>query len=280
MSGERRTGWEEAERWFSADPPRGGDGGGGGGGGEEPEGPPPVPRCEVCGAELEPDQTYCLECGSPTPLAPRLRRGGRAAAILAGAMVVLGVGGGALAYALVSDDDDDPAGATSPTTVTTATTATGGVLPPPTGPLPTDTSVTTPTAPTTPTSPTTTGFETVTGPTPTSPTTTGTTSAATETEPEPTPPPDSGASDWPAGETAWTAVLSSVRSESDARVAKERLRASGEPAGVLFSSEIPGLRPGYWVLFSGTYAGRAQAVSQAATLRSEFPDAYARRIQG
>ena len=239
--------------------------------GHVPEGPPPVPRCEACGAELEPDQTYCMECGAPTPLAPRLRRGGRALAILAGAMVILGIGAGALAYAVVSDDDDEAvATATSATAITAPTTAATAVPPPLTGPLPTDTSFTIPTAPTTPTDPgvTGTGFETVTGPTPTAPATTQ------ETEPA------TGSSDWPAGETAWTAVLSSVRSEADARAAKARLTASGEPAGVLFSSDYPGLEPGYWVVFSGSFPGRAAAESHARELRSQFPGAYARRIQG
>jgi SPOR domain len=274
VSDERPTGWEEADRWFSDDA--------GGGGGEE--GPPPVPRCEVCGAELEPDQTYCLECGAPTPLAPRLRRGGRTAALLAGAMVVLGLGAGALAYAVASDDDEGGGGSTTPTAVT-APTATAPIVPPPvTGPLPPDTSFTTPTAPTAPagTTGTVTGFPTVTGPTPTAPATTDTTPTETEPAPIPTPEPDpdTGSSDWPAGETAWTAVLSSVRSESDARAAKSRLAGTGEPAGVLFSSDYPGLRPGYWVLFSGSFPQRAEAESHALGLSADWPGAYARRIEG
>ncbi len=245
----------------------------------EEETPPPAPRCEVCGAELEPDQTYCLECGAPTPLAPRLRRGGRALALLAGAMVILGAGAGALAYAVASDDDDAGPAGSAPTT---ATAPTGGatVVPPPlTGPLPPDTSFTTPTAPAT-TAPgtgtgTATGFETVTGPTPTTPTET----QPTETQPTETQPPDTGG-DWPAGETAWTAILSSVRSESDARAAKARLAGSGEPAGVLFSSDYPGLRPGYWVVFSGSYSSEAAAEAQAQKLSGQFPGGYARRIEG
>ena len=105
---------------------------------------------------------------------------------------------------------------------------------------------------------------------------------ATETQPTETEPPDSGggSSDWPAGETAWTAILSSVRSESDARAAKSRLASSGEPAGVLFSSDYPGLRPGYWVVFSGSYSSESAAEAQASALSGRFPGAYARRIEG
>jgi len=95
-------------------------------------------------------------------------------------------------------------------------------------------------------------------------------------------PPDAGAgaSDWPAGETAWTAILSSVRSESDARAAKGRVQGSGEPAGILFSTDFPGLRAGYWVVYSGMFDGRDEAVAQAVKLRPDFPGAYARRIEG
>lgn len=61
--------------------------------------PPPV-HCDACGIVLEPDQTYCLECGAPTPLAPRMRRRARRSALaLTSAVIVLGLGSGALASA-------------------------------------------------------------------------------------------------------------------------------------------------------------------------------------
>ncbi len=294
MSEPRRTGWEEAERWFAA-----GTAGPTAAGGVPP---PSSPVCDVCGAALETDQTYCLECGSPTPLALRLRRGGRNTAILAGAMIVLGLGAGALAYAMVNDDEPgDPTNTvTTPSTVLVVPTQTTVILPPATqtvpstGPLPADTSVTTPTAPilTTPsTAPTATGFSTVTGPsstpttTPTTaPTTTATTTAtttvATTVTRTATVPTAGGDSDWPAGRTAWTAVLASVRSEPDARAAKARVAAGGNPAGVLFSTDFSVLRSGYWVVFSGIYDSRVTAIAQATKLRGGFPRAYARRIEG
>ncbi len=278
MTERRRTGWEEADRWFA----------GGGDGGTPPpaaEGEPePEPRCAVCGAELEADQTYCLECGSPTPLAPRLRRGGgRSLAVLAGAAAILGLGAGALAFAVTTDDED----ATATTPATTVATGPFVPLPPETAPtigtLPPDTSFTVPTIPdTTFTTPTAsgTGFDTVTGPSGTTP------PAATEpVEPvDPVDPVDpidpGGVSDWPAGETAWTAILSSVRSESDARAASDRVAASGEPSGVLFSSDFPDLRPGFWVVYSGSFGDRGAAIAQATRLRPQFPGAYARRLEG
>lgn len=289
MSGSRPTGWEGADRWFAS----GSGGEGEASPGEDAPPPPPPPACAVCGAELEPDQTYCLECGSPTPLAPRLRRSGRTAALLAGGMIVLGLGAGALAFAVVNDDEDE-AGAATVTTSSTVPTGTLPVTPLPTGPttgsLPADTSFTTPTAPgpTTPTTPglttgtlpSTTGFDTVTGPT-SAPTTAPATTSAPTTGPTPgTTEEADGSSDWPIGVTAWTAMLASTRSESDARSAKGRVAAGGDPAGVLFSSDFPDLRPGYWVVFSGSYGSRDSAIAQAVKLRPQFPTAYARRIEG
>jgi hypothetical protein len=49
---------------------------------------------------------------------------------------------------------------------------------------------------------------------------------------------------------------------------------------VLFSSDFPGLRSGYWVVFSGMYDGRDAALAQAGKLRPQWPGAYARRISG
>lgn len=271
------TGWEGADRWFASDDT--------GGGSSEGHTPP----CAVCGAELEPDQTYCLECGSPTPHAPLLRRSGRTVGILAGAMLVLGLGAGALAYAVVTDDDPgSPAGisgATSPGQDTSGATpfptATATATAPLTGGLPPDPSIGTSTTPVLTTPDTTglaTGFETVTGPA-SVPTTTEDATTETPSEP-PIDPPVASDSDWPEGRTAWTAILASVRNEAAARSAKSRAASGGRPAGVLFSSDYPDLRAGYWVVFSGTYAARTAAVAQATKLRPSFPGAYARQIAG
>jgi hypothetical protein len=278
VSGERRTGWEEADKWFARPDAQG----------SEAPAPEPEqvgePRCEVCGADLELDQTYCLECGSPTPLAPRLRRGRKGMAALAGAVAILGLGAGALAYAVADDDS----GAVGTGTTSTAPLIPGTApLPPETAPtvgtLPPDTSLGTVPPPVTDIPPATqTGFDTVTGPgtAPTTPTTEPTTTEAPPpitTDEEPS---ASGDSDWPAGTTAWTAILSSVRDEGDARAAKQRLIGEGEEAGVLPSDDFADLQPGYWVLFSGTFSDRGTAIAHAADFRGEFPGAYARRLSG
>jgi hypothetical protein len=71
-----------------------------------------------------------------------------------------------------------------------------------------------------------------------------------------------------------------VRDESDARAAKARVSSSGQPAGVLFSSDYPPLRSGYWVVYSGVYDTQAAAAAQAGRLRARWPGAFARKIVG
>jgi hypothetical protein len=208
-------------------------------------------------------------------------------AALAGAVAILGLGAGAQAYAVADDDGGGSGTVTTPTApLIPGTVPLPPETPPTIGTLPADTSLGTVPPPLTDIPPATqTGFDTVTGPgtAPTAPSTTADEPATTEEAPPPVTdeePSAGGDSDWPPGRTAWTAILSSVRSESDARAAKRTLIDQGEQAGVLLSDDFADLRPGFWVLFSGLYSGRQDAIAQAASLRGEFPGAYARRLEG
>jgi hypothetical protein len=266
---DRPTGWEALDRWVR--PPEGEAGAGG---------PSSPPRCSACGARLEDDQTYCLECGAPTPLAPRFSRPNRAGLALAVALVLLGLGAGALAYAVAQDDSTSGAAVTdtTPGVPLPSDTTTFGTLPSDTtGGLPSDTTGTGATgtggSPVVPPVETSFGTTTSGGTTATAPPGTG----STGTGSTPTP---SGASDWPAGTTAWTVQLSSVRVESAARTIRDQARARGDTAGVLFSSSFDELEPGYYVVFSGTFDSRAEAISRASALRARYPGAFARRLSG
>jgi SPOR domain len=254
--------------------------------------PPPEPStCSVCGAELDPGQTYCLECGSPTPLAPRLRRGTGGLAAVALGLAILGAGAGALAYVASQDDGTPgtemvsrpsvPSIITVPTT-TTPTTLTDSSLPgdtiSTTGTLPADTTFTTPTTDTTSQLPIDTmpdsGLITETGPaggqtTSEFPTDGGTVDPGTG---------GSGTDDWPAGTSGWTAIVSSVRNEADARASASTLASQGQPSGVLWSTDHPPLNPGYWVVFSGTFSTKSEALAQARTLVAQWPGAYPRQV--
>jgi hypothetical protein len=263
--------------------------GGPGPGDGPPTAPSPPPRtCAVCGSDLDPDQAYCLECGAPSDLAPRLRRSTGGLALVAAGLAILGAGAGALAYVA---SQDDPRTTTTSVTVPTSsvitvptdgtpTTETDSGLPgDTTGTLPPDTTFTTPTSGALPPDPTITlpdsGMLTETGPGANGQT------ASDVGPPAVVPDPGGGATgsdDWPAGTSGWTAIVASALTEAGARTAKRRLTASGEPGGVLYSSDHPPLRPGYWVAFSGTFTTRQEALAHARTLVGRFPGAYPRRV--
>jgi SPOR domain len=72
--------------------------------------------------------------------------------------------------------------------------------------------------------------------------------------------PPVGVANWPAGLPGWTVVLASSRNRTTAYATAARVANSGIQVGVLNSSEHPRLAPHYWVVFSGRYATRAQAL--------------------
>jgi hypothetical protein len=171
--------------------------------------------------------------------------------LVAALLIAVALAGAAIAWAATGSDDDEEDGPPALTVPSGTVT-----LPPITGTLPVDPSVTLPTG-SFPTFPTT--FPTVIIP------------------PSPTPPAGGFSSDWP-DRAAFTAILSSVRSRSEAEARRDRVRATGQPAGVLFSSDHDSLRPGYYVVFSGVFSTRAQAAQQARALRGANPGAYPARV--
>ena len=80
----------------------------------EPEAPAAPPACTNCAAPLDDDQTYCLECGTPTAAAPPLRKVRRNIAAVSTALFLLGGGAGALTYALAKGNSAGKSG-TGPT---------------------------------------------------------------------------------------------------------------------------------------------------------------------
>ncbi len=256
---------------------------------------PVVPVCAGCGALLDEDQPYCLQCGAPTSVAPTLRRRLRPAAILALGLAALGIGAGTLAYAIANDDEPTATVQTGitttpttlptfPTTIPTdsstglppfPSTITPTVTPPPTFPTSTDTTTIPPTTgPTTTPSTVTTTPSTVT----TTPSTVTTTPSTVTTTPPPTTSPSTGADTWPDGTSGWTVIVASTSSQSDATALRDRLRNSGLSAGLLDTSQYSTLEPGLWAVYIGVYTSRDQAISQASTVRETSPGAYAARI--
>ena len=255
--------------------------------------PPPPASCAECRAELDPGQPYCLECGAPTPSAPKLRRRIGPAGVVALGLVALGGGAGALAYALAKDDDgttaQTPTGLTTPTgpvlppfgTDTVATTpsvdVTTGVIPPTT-----DTGIPPQTEPTDVTGTDT--FPSVSSETTTDSTATTFSTDSTTFSTETTPSTDTtvaggDADTWPDGTSGWTVILSSTSDQSEATGFRDRVTASGRAAGLIESSQYSSLSPGLWVVYSAVLTSRSAAVSSAASLRSAYPGAYAARIE-
>jgi hypothetical protein len=219
---------------------------------------PPETNCPRCGAQIEPLQEYCVDCGlriRGTGVVPALASGWRRRlrwypgdwvwpSLLALIVAALSAAG-----AILWTRDASPSA---------GTTVVGD-----TAPLPT--------VPTTTVAPTT-------GAAPTVPTRT----TATTAPPRPRAPRRTLV-EWPEGRNGWTLVLlslpvSSGKPAATAR-AREALRAGLPQVGVLDSAEYASLHPGYYVVFSGVYSslGEAQdAVSRASS--AGYENAYARRV--
>ena len=86
--------------------------------------------------------------------------------------------------------------------------------------------------------------------------------------------------DWPGG-SGYTTILASVSSESEARRIQAQASERGLDAGVLRSSSYRSLRPGYWVVFSGTSSSKQDADQRTGRAKSlGYSDAYPRFVSG
>jgi hypothetical protein len=187
------------------------------------------------------------------------------------AVLAIGVGAGFAVGALTDDDDgkNEQAAATTPTTATTPPP-----LPPATS-TPGNPPTTTPTTPTTPTAPGTT-TPTVPGELP------GVPPPATGGD---QPPPSDGGGggeigSWPDGRDAYTVVLVSAKSRSQARTKAEEAIGRGIPAGILRSDDYSSLNPGYWVVYAGQYDTVEEARRKASDYQGQgFAQAYPRQVK-
>ena len=222
--------------------------------------PPPAVEqraCPRCGAELAPDQEWCLSCGNAvgTRIAPTPRW--RVPIAIVGTVLALLVAALVLSLVELGGDPQPVAKNPAPTPAPTVAPGDGAAAPAPTtAPAP----GATPEAGATPT------------PTPA-------TTSPDEDEPSaiPTPggvtaPTTGGLTQWPEGKTAWTVVIASTASRADA---EKKARAAGADAGVLHSDEYSSLRKGYWVVFAGQYDDQKAAQSAA---EGKGGGAYARRV--
>jgi hypothetical protein len=226
------------------------------------ETPPPAVEqraCPRCGAELAPDQEWCLSCGHAveTRIAPTPRW--RLPIVLVGTVLALFVAALVLSLVELGGDPQPVAKAPNPGATATPSAAPedGAATPAPTtAPAP----GATPEAGATP------------APTPT-PTTEPPSPDATEPNTIPEPGGASaGLAQWPDGKTGWTVVIASTSSRAEA---EKKARAAGADAGVLHSDDYSSLRKGYWVVFAGQYDDQKAAQSAA---KGKGSGAYARRV--
>ena len=212
--------------------------------------PQPVASCRRCGAQVAPDQLVCVECGTPAAMGFRRPPSWRLpAALIAGVVLVAGLAAGFVVSELLQDPDAD--GKASPTvaskprpqTPPASTTTTPTTLPPATG----EPGTTTPTtkAPATP------GDST----------------------------PDASIRSWPSGKSAFTIVLVSAKSRSQADDRAREAADNDIPAGVLHSDDYEGLKPGFWVVFAGDFDTQRQAERKLDEYaRKGFKGAYPRFV--
>ncbi len=212
-------------------------------------------RCPRCGAQAQPGQEYCLDCGSRLPQpgagpATADRRDWGAWVVPALLGLVIAVLGTGAAIAISGDGEEASA---IPTATGGSLTVTGGT-PTLTAPEPT-------TAPTE--------------------TTTPATTAPTTTAPPP-PPVNPAVITWPRDERGWTIVLLSLPQQNGRAAAAaqaQKARDGGlRRVGVLDSSRYASLHPGYYVVFQGVYDSEAEASSALQRARTVFPSAYQREI--
>lgn len=89
---------------------------------------------------------------------------------------------------------------------------------------------------------------------------------------------DADYGDWPGG-SGYSAMLGAFSSEASARVRQREATELGLDAGVLYSSSFSSLRPGYWVVFSGTFASQEEAAERAARAQElGYTDSYPRFV--
>lgn len=230
---------------------------------------PAEPHCHNCGAPHDRFQEYCLECGARLAPLPQVAGGpGSPYWFWASLIALLVLALITAAVVIAATDDDDGAGASSGVSTLPATVVPTGLTTETLGP---------PTLPTSsgfvPTVPSTT-FSTTTAPT--------TTTQATTTQPGTTTN-ASGLTQWPAGQSGYTAILESVPASEGKAVAEQKAEAAKNKGlsevGVLDSDNYEGLTANLWVVFSGVKNTQSAAQQNVTAAKSAgYSGAYVRQI--
>jgi hypothetical protein len=200
-------------------------------------------RCPRCGANLAPDQDWCLECGAAaTTRILRPPSWKLAAGIVLGAVAAVVV---VVAIVLNALSDDANHAAASRANAPAA------------APVPTPAPAASPSA-TTASTPTTSTATTATAPT----TATGPSASAA----------GAALATWPGGKTAWTVVLATTSTRAAAEQRGRALVAKGVKAGVLDTSRFNIDASGAsFVVFEGQFPSQDAAIAEETRLGSRAP---------
>jgi len=223
-----------------------------------PAGAPVPDACPNCGAPLRPDQDWCLNCGQAVTTRIAGPPAWRSPIAIVGVVLLLAAVGLLIAFLELSSDGETVAQSPTPTPA-----ATEAIVPTAT-PSPDLGATVTPGADGTLTPTPSPGAET----TP-SPTTTAT----------PSPSASGSFAGWPAGTTAYTVILWSATTRSEAESKATEFQAAGQDVGILDSSDYSSLRGGYYVVFSGQYTDLDEAQNAADAVQSTAPGAYAKQVK-
>jgi hypothetical protein len=232
---------------------------------------PVEPHCHNCGAPHDALQEYCLECGARLKPLPQFGGGpGSPYWFWASLIALLVLALVTAAVVIAATDDDGGAGASSSGPTLPATVVPTGLTTQPLSDtvLPT-TSTFVPTVPsTTFSTPTTTTSQTTTQQN----TTTGQTTTNA-----------SGLTQWPAGQSGYTAILESVPESAGKAAAESKAQAAKNKGltevGVLDSDNYQGLTPNLWVVFSGVKNTQSAAEQNVTAAKNAgYSSAYVRQI--
>jgi hypothetical protein len=234
---------------------------------------PESPRCPTCGAESEPGQLVCLECGSRISLGYRKPPSWRVPVAILAILLLVVLGGLVVGLREVTRDaDTEVAGdqkAEKPTTP--AASAGGGGKS--SKPAKKD------------------GGEAVLGgqSTPKAKAKTRAKLKKAAAKPKPKKPPApaapapraGGVASWPKNRSAYAVILVSTDSQAKARkVAQRAIKEGVEGAGVLRSDDFSSLGKGLWISFGGVYGDRSKAAKDAKRFDRGFPGAFVQFIDG
>lgn len=216
-------------------------------------------RCPTCGAEAEPGQLVCLECGSRISLGYRRPPSWKLPVAIIVAVALLVIAGVVIGLHEVTKDADaevardqaaeKPNAAKSP--AGPATPAKKPAKSRPAKPKPAPEKTAKPKA------------------------------AKPKATPKPTRPAATGIRPWPGNTSAYAVVLVSTDSRANAvKVARRAIKEGVDGAGVLRSDDYSNLGRGLWISFGGVYKSRAQAAKDAKRFDRGFPGAFVQFVDG